>query len=176
MIPIIGVGSFTFHALATRWAEWADVIPILVFMLMYFWLAMTRFFSWPVLAKLPILLAFLFITLALEAGIPATVLWGGCMYVPTLVALLAMGAAPARWVTKGARSRFLLVIPVFVLAFTLRTLDAPLCTSLPIGTHFLWHVFNAIFLYLLARAAILHGTSEPRPEIREGISGTIGVR
>jgi hypothetical protein len=27
----------------------------------------------------------------------------------------------------------------------------------PIGTHFLWHICNAIVLYLLAHAAILHG-------------------
>ena len=155
VIPIVGFGSFTFHTLATRWAEWVDVIPILVFMLLYLWLAMSRFFGWPVLPKLAILSAFFLATFALEAAVPGTVLWGGAMYLPTIAAFLVMGLAPNRW-TAGARGSFLLAAALFMLAFTLRTLDAPLCTALPFGTHFMWHVLNAALLYLLVRAAILH--------------------
>lgn len=158
-IPVIGVGSFTFHTLATRWAEWLDVIPILVFMLLYLWLAMTRFFGWPVLVKLPILLVFLALTLGLEMGVPATVLWGGAMYVPALMAVFAIGVAPGQWVASGTRSSFLVAIPIFALAFALRTLDVPMCESVRFGTHFLWHVFIALFLYLLVRAAILQGSA-----------------
>lgn len=158
VIPIVGFGSFTFHTLATRWAEWIDVIPILVFMLLYLWLAMTRFFGWPVLLKLAILSAFFFATFGLEAAVPGTVLWGGAMYLPTTAAFLAMGMAPNRWAVS-ARSAFLLAAVVFMLSFTLRTLDAPLCAALPFGTHFLWHILNAALLYLLARTATLHSPS-----------------
>ena len=157
VIPIIGVGSFTFHTLATRWAEWIDVIPILIFMLLYLWLAMTRFFGWAAWLRVLILSAFFFATFALEFAVPGTILWGGAMYLPTVAAFLAMGLAPTRWV-EGAQRSFLLAVSVFMPSFTLRTLDAPLCTSLPFGTHFLWHVLNAALLYLLVRAAILHGS------------------
>ena len=47
IIAIVGAGSLTFHTIATRWAEWADVIPILVFMIVYCWLILTVFFGWP---------------------------------------------------------------------------------------------------------------------------------
>ena len=26
---VVGLGSFLFHTIATRWAEWGDVLPIL---------------------------------------------------------------------------------------------------------------------------------------------------
>jgi hypothetical protein len=45
---------------------------------------------------------------------------------------------------------------VFVLSFTARTIDIPLCSALPIGTHYFWHIFNATVLYLLVRVVILH--------------------
>src|SRR5687768_2996924 len=35
LVAVIGVGSFLFHTLATRWAMYADVIPIGLFMLAY---------------------------------------------------------------------------------------------------------------------------------------------
>ncbi len=158
VIPIVGLGSFSFHILATRWAEWIDVVPILVFMLLYLWLTMSRFFGWPVLLKLAALSAFFLATFALEAAVPGTVLWGGAMYLPTIAAFLVMGLAPNRW-TAGARGSFLLAAALFMLAFTLRTLDAPLCTALPFGTHFMWHVLNAALLYLLVRAAVLYNPS-----------------
>jgi hypothetical protein len=44
----------------------------------------------------------------------------------------------------------------------MRSLDMPLCAGWPVGTHFLWHLLNALLLYLLVRLVILHGprTSE----------------
>ncbi len=157
VIPMVGLGSLTFHTIATRWAEWGDVIPILIFMLLYLWLAMTRFFGWPIWLKLAIFSTFFFATVGLEAVVPGRVLWGGAMYLPTVVAFLALGVAPARW-TGSAQKIFLLAVAVFMLAFTFRTLDTPLCTNLPFGTHFLWHLLNAALLYLLVRAMTLHGS------------------
>ena len=46
---------------------------------------------------------------------------------------------------------------VFALSLGFRTLDAPLCGTLPLGTHFLWHLLNGLMLWLLLRALILHG-------------------
>ena len=34
----IGIGSFLFHTFATTWARWVDVLPILLFQLLYAWL------------------------------------------------------------------------------------------------------------------------------------------
>ncbi len=43
IIAIVGVGSVTFHTVATRWAEWADVTPILIFMLVFCWAVLSAF-------------------------------------------------------------------------------------------------------------------------------------
>ncbi|NJN40478.1 MAG: hypothetical protein HC807_06085 [Gammaproteobacteria bacterium] len=36
------------------------------------------------------------------------------------------------------------------MSLTFRTLDRDLCAAIPLGTHFLWHLLNAVVLYRLA--------------------------
>ena len=35
---------------------------------------------------------------------------------------------------------------ILMLSILLRSLDEPLCTTLPLGTHFTWHILNALML------------------------------
>ena len=35
---------------------------------------------------------------------------------------------------------------ILIVSLTFRTLDLPLCGTLPFGTHFPWHVLNAVML------------------------------
>ncbi len=46
---LIGIGSFLFHTVATKWARFGDVAPIGVFMLGYLVFALRRFvgLNWP---------------------------------------------------------------------------------------------------------------------------------
>ncbi|MDG1432037.1 MAG: ceramidase domain-containing protein [Paracoccaceae bacterium] len=37
IMAVIGLGSFLFHTFATQWASALDVLPILVFILVYIW-------------------------------------------------------------------------------------------------------------------------------------------
>src|SRR5918993_1114655 len=39
----VGIGSFLFHTLATRWSLLADVVPIAIFIYSYFFLSMRGF-------------------------------------------------------------------------------------------------------------------------------------
>jgi hypothetical protein len=160
LVPIVGIGSFTFHTVATRWASWADVIPILIFMLLYLWLAMRRYLEWPRGLTLMVLAVFLLSTLALEAMVPEQVLWGGAMYLPTVAACLLIVLAPME-ADRQVRRTIALAVGFFLLGFTFRTLDVPLCTSFPVGTHYFWHVSNAIVVYLLVHAANLHAGGRP---------------
>ncbi|MCG8546283.1 MAG: ceramidase domain-containing protein [Alphaproteobacteria bacterium] len=152
-IAVIGAGSMTFHVFAVRWAEWADVIPILIFSLLYLWLAMTRFLRWPAWEKWCALVLYGAATVGVEAIVPSTVLWGGAMYLPTLAALIAFGLMPARF-AGPARPTLQLAALIFVCSFTFRTLDHYVCSVFPIGTHFLWHLLNALLLYLLIRTVL----------------------
>jgi len=166
IIPIIGLGSILFHTLAVRWAEWGDVVPILVFMLLYLWLVTRRFLAWTFWPSALALSVFFAATLYLEARVPGSFLWGGAMYLPTVFVLIILPLA-LRGHRPSVGRPFFIAVAVFLMSFTARTLDAPLCAHIPTGTHFLWHILNAVLLYMLARIAILH-----TPLSRKGYSGT----
>ncbi len=165
LIAVVGVGSFTFHTIATRWAEWADVIPILVFMIVYCWWILTAFFRWPVWLKVPATFLLFAATFYLESDQFEKVLWGGAMYLPTLAFLMAAGAGIWRRDASAGKA-FYSAAGLFMLSFTARTIDMPLCSSIPIGTHYFWHLFNAAVLFLLVRTLILH--APPAPKIARG--------
>ena len=154
-MALVGLGSFLFHTVATRWAEWGDVLPIMLFMLLYLWLVLTVFFGWPVWLKLAGLTVYFAVTFYAEAAIPGDVLWGGALYLPTLFLMLVIGTV-LYWRRLRGAAALLVAIVVFMLSFTARTLDAKLCTAFPIGTHFMWHLLNAVLLYILVRIAIAH--------------------
>jgi len=99
------------------------------------------------------------VTFYAEAAIPGDVLWGGALYVPTLFLMLVIGTV-LYWRRLRGAAAFLVAIIVFLLSFSARTLDTQVCTAFPVGTHFLWHLLNAVLLYILVRTAILH--SGPR--------------
>jgi Ceramidase len=157
VIAIVGAGSLTFHTVATRWAEWAGAVPILVFMIVYCWLILTAFFRWPLWMKFVSTLVFFAATFFLESDAFETFLWGGTMYLPTLVFPVAAGVGIWRF-DAGAGRAFFAAAGLFALSFAARTLDQPLCGTIPIGTHYIWHFFNAGVLFLLVRPAILHAT------------------
>ena len=150
-----GFGSFLFHTIATRWAEWGDVIPILVFMLLFVWLILTRLFAWRLWMAVAVLAVFFAATIYLEASVPGSVLWGGALYLPALFALIAIGFG-LYWRKARAGLAMVLAILVFLLSFAARTLDMPVCGRFPLGTHFIWHLLNATLLYLLVRLCILY--------------------
>ena len=164
-IAIVGAGSLTFHTIATRWAEWADVIPILVFMIAYCWLILTVFFKWPVWLKTLTTFAFFAATFYLESDAFEKFLWGGAMYLPTLFFLVGAGIGIWRCDASAGKA-FFAAAGLFVLSFIARTIDVPVCSHLSIGTHYFWHLFNAAVLFLLVRTIILHapgGEQAARP-------------
>lgn len=149
LIVAIGVGSTVFHVLATAWAYWLDLVPILVFQITFLWSYARRVIGWPAAAAAAFAAAFLVVTLY-SRQFPE-VLNGSLTYAPAIVVLLALGAyhrmsgRPGPWLLAAAAG-------VFTVSLCLRTVDAAVCPALPVGTHFLWHLLNALVLYLCARA------------------------
>jgi hypothetical protein len=83
----------------------------------------------------------------MEAGL-RPLLRGSAAYVPALGVMLLVGAAMVA--RRHAAAPFVLAAgAVFCLSLTLRTLDLPLCGRVPVGTHFWWHLLNAVTLGLL---------------------------
>ena len=159
LVAVIGVGSLLFHIFANGWSVIADVAPITLFIYLYLAMALRRFFalSWPIVVAL--LAAFFALNWGVEAAL-SPLIAGSAGYVPALAAMLGLGALLAA--RRHPAGRYLLLAgSVFLVSLTLRTLDLPLCAALPFGTHWLWHLLNALTLALLLRAAV--GSRAPAP-------------
>jgi len=51
----------------------------------------------------------------------------------------------------------LMAAAIFAVSLTFRTVDAPICAAVPIGTHFMWHLLNGCVLFIVVRALVLFG-------------------
>jgi hypothetical protein len=156
VVAAVGVGSFIFHTVATRGAMLADVIPIAVFIYGYLLLALRRFLHLSAVVAIAIVVGYAAGAQAISWLAPPRALNGSIGYLPALVALMVMAR-----VTRGRARRGLeLAVMIFTVSLALRTIDLAACEMFPLGTHFLWHLLNAVVLYVLLRTAI-STTSHP---------------
>lgn len=155
LTAIVGIGSTAFHMLATTWANWLDLVPILVFQLAFLWIYARRELRWRTLAAAVLVAAFL--AIALYARQFQEPLNGSITYAPALVTIFALGLHHR---AAHAREPPLLLIAagVFTVSLFLRTIDAAACERFPLGTHFCWHLLNGVVLYLAVRSLL--GTVE----------------
>jgi hypothetical protein len=190
LVLFIGLGSLAFHLYADQGTALADVLPISVFMLVYLGFALNRFLGVP-----PGFTVLLVIGFAAIVGIAMQVqcgegtigfagaelrdakpcLNGSLFYLPALVALIVVGLALHE---RGHRAApwLLWAAAIFAVSITLRSLDLALCDRVliegrKVGTHFAWHILNALTLFLLLRASLEGGPrllpahkTEPAPE------------
>jgi hypothetical protein len=150
VVTAVGIGSFTFHTVATRGAVLADVIPIAAFIYGYLLLALRRFLGLPCIAAGAIVVAYAAAAQGLSALAPPRFLNGSDGYLPALAALIAVAAVAKGEVRRGLA----LAAIIFATSLTLRTVDIALCPAFPLGTHFAWHILNAVVLYILLRTAM----------------------
>lgn len=148
LMVFIGVGSATFHTVATRWAEMLDVAFIGLFI--YWFVACYTRYRWaaPWWLALSSMAMFHGFSLLLAAWFAPEALNGSVAYLPALAGLLIFGLLSA-WKDRNRRARvFFAAALVFALSLMLRTLDLHLCPSWPYGTHWAWHLLNALTLTL----------------------------
>lgn len=145
------VGSVLFHTFANQWSHFADLLPILLFMLTAVAFSFRAVLKFTVPATVAITAGFLALTLAGEFGPFHNLLNGSGVYLPTLALLGTLGAGLTVKQSPHAR-HYVGGFAVFAVSLTARTLDAPLCASFPHGTHFIWHLLNGTLLAILLRA------------------------
>jgi hypothetical protein len=156
-VVAVGLGSFAFHTVATVGASLADVIPIAIFIYGYFLLAMRRYLGLGAVGGIVATVGF-FAASLLVARLLTPYLGSSAGYVPALLALVGLGGYLAG-LRHPAGEGLVAAGAVFVVSLIARTVDGPLCALLPIGTHFIWHVLNAVVLYVLVATAIRIGPS-----------------
>lgn len=159
LVALIGVGSALFHTFATPMTRLADTLPIGAFMLAYLAFALRRFVGagrTAVTVAVAALAGSIAVAGSLRCG-GATCLNGSLGYIPALAALGLVGGVLLRR-RQPAAPHLVAAAAVFAVALTLRTIDQSICPLTVIGgrafgTHFLWHVLNALVLALLLGAA-----------------------
>ena len=148
MIGVIGTCSGLFHILANRWSAMADSFSILVFILVYLYFAIQR-----VLQKdkaIALLGTFLFIpySIVIERVMNAAVgsLNGSVSYVPVTLLIIIFGAISG---DPQTRREFWMGAGLLAISLAFRSIDEFVCGLVPFGTHFLWHILNAIVLSIM---------------------------
>ena len=181
LVFLIGLGSLAFHLYATGATELADVLPIFLFMLVYLGFAMNRFLGVPVGWTVLLVIGFTSLMAATAQvkcwdggiGIPGAdmqgvkpCLNGSLFYLPALAALIVVGLLLEERRHRAA-PYLLWAAAILAVSVTLRTLDMAFCEKIVIegrkfGTHFAWHMLNALALFLLLRASLEGGLGAVR--------------
>jgi len=165
LVALIGVGSFLFHTFANRWSALADVAAILAFFVVYTLCAIALTSGVP-LARLvrigaiivAVITAILLAISSAQSATDTAPLNGSGQYAPALLALVVFSAImlwrrhPIRYWALGATL-------VFLVSLTFRTVDLAVCPTLPLGTHFMWHLLNGLMLGLLLQGLIRSGVA-----------------
>lgn len=151
MVVAIGIGSFLFHTMATPLTRWLDIIPIFVFQLLYIGFYTRRIINLPV-AVIGILLLVFVAAVVYGRQFPE-VINGSLIYAPALLVTIILGwyHYQSRKVDRGL---LLAAASIFLVSVFFRSIDNMICHRYILGTHFLWHILNAVVIYLAMRALI----------------------
>lgn len=153
LLAAVGVGSGVWHFTAQRWAMWADVLPIGFFISIYVLVFLLRIARLDWLAAAGLFLLFLAVHGWLAQTFPPDFLNGSIFYLPAVAAVLLM-LGYLHFANRPEWRLFAVASGLLVLSVSLRSVDQLMCAALPLGTHFLWHLLNAVVLYLLLRAGL----------------------
>ena len=161
----VGIGSIFFHTVPNGWTLILDIVPILLFLVWFFWLYLRSLAR----ASTPLAVTAILAFLLASASAPAfgNVLHGALYYTPALIFVLVLGVYHAR---ERADGRYLLLAGAgaYALALVFRTIDQEVCPAVPIGTHFLWHSLVGLAAYLAMRCLIVSRAARVGPRVGLG--------
>ena len=142
----IGCGSFLFHTFAQTWAAILDVASILIFILTYIFIANRSFLAWSKMVSLIGVILFFPYQLLLANILSNIQFFGSSVqYIPVVILIFIYSGLLRK--TEPNLSRGLLIgATILCLSIVFRIIDEPLCSILSVGTHFVWHILNAIML------------------------------
>lgn len=150
LMAATGLGSLSFHLFASALTQFLDVGALLLFQLVYLWcyLAMLGHNRW-----LRMLLVTAFVGAVVALSPYSSVANGSLIYLPTLVALVVF-VAVHRTYRRDVFPLILTSVVLFSLSLLSRSVDMMLCEQVAVGTHFIWHLLNAVVMVLMFRALL----------------------
>ena len=142
----IGCGSFLFHTYAQTWAALLDVTAILIFILTYIFVANRKFLVWSKMVSFIGVILFFPYQLLLVSILSNIQLFGSSVqYIPVAILIFIYSGLMRKSEPNLSRGLFI-GAAILCLSIISRTVDEPLCSILSVGTHFVWHILNAIML------------------------------
>lgn len=165
MIAVIGAGSTLFHLFASEETRSLDLLPILVFELLFLWFYARMVIR--IAAPLAAVLAALLVALSLYGRAHPEPFNGSLVYAPALLALLGLAAYRFNMRVNG-RYDLVLAFGLFVASLVFRTIDQAACEWTRVGTHFIWHILNAAVLYLCVRGWLRGSQLQSAPKAISG--------
>ena len=150
LVILIGLGSFSFHTFANRLTGLLDVLAIALYLVAFAFLIPKQWSRNSLLIQLGSVLM-LIVSIVLAQSLmsylkPALPWLPSGMYLGAWLALMMFALITQYSNLHAARFLWLAVI-VFPFSLLSRQIDMPLCDSIG-GTHWLWHLFNGLTLYL----------------------------
>ena len=142
----IGCGSFLFHTFAQTWAAILDVAAILIFILTYIFIANRSFLAWSKMVSLIGVILFFPYQLLLASILSNIQFFGSSVqYIPVAILIFIYSGLLRKSEPNLSRGLFI-GATILCLSIVFRIIDEPLCSILSVGTHFVWHILNAIML------------------------------
>ncbi|MCY3879319.1 MAG: ceramidase domain-containing protein [Rhodobacteraceae bacterium] len=158
----IGVGSGLFHTFATGLTALADVLSIALFVLTYLYASNRYYWGLKLLPAAGLTVLFFPYAALMGFILDRTMPWlgGSAAYCPIIILIFAYAFLLRNRLPRVARD---LAIGAAILSVSLafRWLDEPICDAFPYGTHYVWHVLNAVMLAWMIRALEAHLAENP---------------
>jgi len=152
---LIGIGSVIFHSEATMWAVFFDVIPIVFFVFFYLYIFARSLLGLGIFSSAALFALLIAVNMLFKSYVPRA-FDGYISYLPTFLFLLLL--ALYMLIKRHASAlRITAAASLALLSLYCRAMDRSLCNVLPMGTHFLWHILNALLIYILVRELMLYG-------------------
>jgi len=144
---IVGVGSFLFHTFANVLTKYADIIPIVIFMTLFFYFTFRKVFNHSNLKSICLVVIFM-LSGNLFKWLDYPMFNGSHGYFHCLLALFMISFILMKERPLIAKDYFIGGI-LFFISLIFRSIDHTLCSSFPVGTHFLWHIFVSTLVFRL---------------------------
>ena len=145
LVLMIGAGSFLFHLFGNVWSLLADTIPIMIFIILYLYLAVRFYLEQTKVISTYSIFSFLFLNYSLSYfGVEEI-----SSYLMALFSMLIIACIAYRKNKRNISYGLFLTSFIFMVSLGFRQLDLFTCAQFSHGTHWIWHILNSILLYTL---------------------------
>ena len=123
-----------------------DAVPIYAFILYSLYLVLSELLN-DKLRSLLVLVGFVVLEILISMYVPREFLNGSIRHLTAVLFIIIIGWIAYKKYGKSIVQPLVNVVVLYLLAITFRSIDSWICTWIPVGTHFLWHILTAFAGY-----------------------------